>query len=83
LYTKCRIKEGREIRAVSQSRHVGRAEAQFTTKTRSFSRVAKMTAGNGHGTTPALQAIVKRPDGAGVNTTQVWFEPEDTRTFTG
>ena len=47
----------------------------------SFSRVAKIATGNGHGTTPILQAIVKLPDGAGVNTTQVWFEPEDTRYF--
>jgi flavin-dependent dehydrogenase len=68
-----------------QDTHRNRIE-QFTTKTLvgadgSFSRVAKMTTGNGQGTTPILQAIVKRPEGAGVNTTQVWFEPEDTPYF--
>ncbi len=59
---------------------------KFKTKTLvgadgSFSRVAKMATGDGHGTTPILQAIVKLPDGASVNTTQVWFEPEDTPYF--
>jgi len=65
--------------------HRNRVE-KFNTRTLvgadgSFSRVAKMATGNGHGTTPILQAIVKLPDGAAVNTTQVWFEPEDTRYF--
>lgn len=46
-----------------------------------FSRVAKMTTGNGHKTTPILQAIVELPGGARANTTQVWFEPEDTPYF--
>ena len=68
-----------------QNTHQNRVET-FTTKTLigadgSFSRVAKIATGNGHGTTPILQAIVKRPDAAGVNTTQVWFEPEDTPYF--
>lgn len=68
-----------------QDTHRNRVE-KFTTKTLvgadgSFSRVAKIATGNGHGTTPILQAIVKRPDGSGVNTTQVWFEPEDTPYF--
>ena len=65
--------------------HRNRVE-KFKTKTLvgadgSFSRVAKMATGDGHGTTPILQAIVKLPDGASVNTTQVWFEPEDTPYF--
>jgi flavin-dependent dehydrogenase len=68
-----------------QDAHRNRVE-KFTTKTLvgadgSFSRVAKIATGNGHGTTPILQAIVKRPDGAAANTTQVWFEPEDTPYF--
>ena len=46
-----------------------------------FSRVAKITAGNGHDTTPILQAIVKLPGRVHVNTTQVWFQPEDTPYF--
>ena len=46
-----------------------------------FSRVAKITAGNGHDTTPVLQAIVKLPKRVHVNTTQVWFQPEDTPYF--
>lgn len=46
-----------------------------------FSRVAKFANGNGHRTTPILQAIVKLPDGARANTTQVWFEPDDTPYF--
>ncbi len=59
---------------------------QFKTKTviaadGTFSRVAKITNGNGHETTPILQAIVKLPNGAPVNTTQVWFQPEDTPYF--
>jgi digeranylgeranylglycerophospholipid reductase len=68
-----------------QDAHRNRVE-KFKTKTLvgadgSFSRVAKIATGNGHGTTPILQAIVKLPGGAGVNTTQVWFEPEDTPYF--
>ena len=59
---------------------------QFKTKTLigadgTFSRVAKIASGNGHETTPILQAIVKLPDGFPVNTTQVWFQPEDTPYF--
>lgn len=46
-----------------------------------FSRVAKLTTGIRHGTTPILQAIVKLPKGYHANTTQVWFEPEDTPYF--
>ena len=46
-----------------------------------FSRVAKIANGNGHATTPILQAIVNLPDGAQANTTQVWFKPEDTPYF--
>jgi flavin-dependent dehydrogenase len=45
------------------------------------SRVAKTIACNGHGTTPLLQAIVELPCGARPGTTQVWFEPADTRYF--
>ena len=45
------------------------------------SRVAKAAARNGHGTTPLLQAIVELPRGARPGTTQVWFEPADTRYF--
>ena len=68
-----------------QDTHQNRVET-FKTKTLigadgSFSRVAKIATGTGHGTTPILQAIVKRPDGTGLNTTQVWFEPEDTPYF--
>lgn len=36
---------------------------------------------NGHETTPILQAIVKLPNHVHPNTTQVWFEPEDTPYF--
>jgi flavin-dependent dehydrogenase len=46
-----------------------------------FSRVAKFATGNGHGTTPILQAIVKLPKGHEINTTQVWFEPQETPYF--
>jgi len=46
-----------------------------------FSRVAKHATGNGHGTTPILQAIVKLPKSYQANTTQVWFEPKDTPYF--
>ncbi len=46
-----------------------------------FSRVARIAHRNGHETTPILQAIVKLPNGARTNTTQVWFEPEDTPYF--
>jgi flavin-dependent dehydrogenase len=45
------------------------------------SRVAKAAARNGHGTTPLLQAIVELPKGMRPGTTQVWFEPADTRYF--
>ena len=47
----------------------------------SFSRVGKIANCNGHGTTPILQAIVKLPDDVQPNTTQVWFEPDDTPYF--
>jgi flavin-dependent dehydrogenase len=47
----------------------------------SFSRVAKFATGNGHETTPILQAIVKLPTGYPAKTTQVWFEPQDTPYF--
>ena len=65
--------------------HRDRVE-DFTAKTvigadGTFSRVAKITAGNGHDTTPVLQAIVKLPKRVHVNTTQVWFQPEDTPYF--
>ena len=46
-----------------------------------FSRVAKIATGNGHGTMPILQAIVKLPKSYKANTTQVWFEPQDTPYF--
>lgn len=46
-----------------------------------FSRIAKIANRNGHETTPILQAIVNLPQGARKNTTQVWFEPEDTPYF--
>ena len=46
-----------------------------------FSRVGKIATGNGHETTPILQAIVKLPDTIHCNTTQVWFEPDDTPYF--
>jgi flavin-dependent dehydrogenase len=46
-----------------------------------FSRVAKTANGNGHKTTPILQAIVELPDRLGANTTRVWFEPEETPYF--
>jgi digeranylgeranylglycerophospholipid reductase len=65
--------------------HRGRVE---TIKTRTvigadgtFSRVTKLATGNGHGTTPILQAIVQLPEGYQANTTQVWFEPQDTPYF--
>jgi digeranylgeranylglycerophospholipid reductase len=45
------------------------------------SRVAKTATRNGHETTPLLQAIVELPRGARPGTTQVWFEPADTRYF--
>ena len=75
----------RGVTITIQDMHRNRVE-KFRTHTLvgadgSFSRVAKIATGNGHGTTPILQAIVKLPDGAGVNTTRVWFEPEDTRYF--
>jgi flavin-dependent dehydrogenase len=65
--------------------HQGRLE-QFKTQTLigadgMSSRVTKMAMGNGHGTTPLLQAIVELPKGARAGTTQVWFEPKDTRYF--
>jgi flavin-dependent dehydrogenase len=47
----------------------------------SFSRVGKIANCNGHQTTPILQAIVSLPDHVHPNTTQVWFEPEDTPYF--
>jgi flavin-dependent dehydrogenase len=47
----------------------------------SFSRVGKIANCNGHETTPILQAIVKLPNHVHRNTTQVWFEPEDTPYF--
>jgi flavin-dependent dehydrogenase len=45
------------------------------------SRVAKTAIGNGHPTTPLLQAVVELPAGWRAGTTQVWFEPEDTPYF--
>ncbi len=45
------------------------------------SRVGKTIIGNGHATTPILQAIVELPRGERQGTTKVWFEPEDTRYF--
>jgi flavin-dependent dehydrogenase len=45
------------------------------------SRVAKTATGNGHETTPLLQAIVELPRESRAGTTQVWFEPEDTPYF--
>jgi digeranylgeranylglycerophospholipid reductase len=65
--------------------HTGRTEE---TKTKILigadgmsSRVAKTAMANGHQTTPLLQAIVELPRGARPGTTQVWFEPADTRYF--
>ena len=46
-----------------------------------FSRVARIANGNGHETTPILQAIVNLPDWAQANTSRVWFQPEDTPYF--
>jgi digeranylgeranylglycerophospholipid reductase len=45
------------------------------------SRVAKIAGGNGHQTTPLLQAIVELQKGERAGTTKVWFEPEDTPYF--
>jgi flavin-dependent dehydrogenase len=45
------------------------------------SRVAKTALGNGHPTTPLLQAVVELPNGWRAGTTQVWFEPDDTPYF--
>lgn len=61
-------------------------EESFTTQTLigadgMYSRVAKNTIGNGHLTTPILQAIVELPKGARPGTTAVWFEPQDTPYF--
>ena len=46
-----------------------------------FSRVAKIANGNGHQTTPILQAIVNLPDEFQTGTTKVWFHPEYTPYF--
>ena len=45
------------------------------------SRITRIATGNGHQTMPLLQAIVELPRGARAGTTEVWFEPEDTRYF--
>jgi digeranylgeranylglycerophospholipid reductase len=45
------------------------------------SRVARGAGGNGHPTTPLLQAIVELQKGERAGTTKVWFEPEDTPYF--
>jgi flavin-dependent dehydrogenase len=45
------------------------------------SRVAKTALGNGHPTTPLLQAVVELPNGWRAGTTRVWFEPDDTPYF--
>ena len=45
------------------------------------SRVGKTIIGNGHATTPILQAIVELPRGERQGTTKVWFEPDDTPYF--
>jgi flavin-dependent dehydrogenase len=45
------------------------------------SRVAKIAGGNGHPTTPLLQAIVELQKDERAGTTKVWFEPEDTPYF--
>jgi len=45
------------------------------------SRVGKTIIGNGHATTPILQAIVELPEGERQGTTKVWFEPDDTPYF--
>ena len=65
--------------------HRGRVE-EFKSKTLigadgMSSRVARTTTGNGHDTTPLLQAIVELPRGSRAGTTQVWFEPQDTPYF--
>ena len=65
--------------------HRGRVE-EFKSKTLigadgMSSRVARTTTGNGHDTTPLLQAIVELPRGSRAGTTQVWFEPQDTPFF--
>jgi len=46
-----------------------------------FSRVAKIANGDGHQTTPILQAIVNLPEGVQTTTTKVWFQPEHTPYF--
>ncbi|PYJ65443.1 MAG: hypothetical protein DME76_18220, partial [Verrucomicrobia bacterium] len=73
------------IRLTIRDTHRDRIE-EFQTKTLigadgMSSRVAKIATGNGHPTTPLLQAIVELPSGARAGTTQVWFEPEDTPYF--
>jgi flavin-dependent dehydrogenase len=73
------------VRFAIRDTHQDRLEA-FETKTLigadgMSSRVAKGAGGNGHQTTPLLQAIVELPSGARTGTTQVWFEPADTPYF--
>ena len=75
----------RGVAVTIRDSHRGRVE-EFKTKTLigadgMSSRVAKIATGNGHETTPLLQAIVELPSGARTGTTRVWFEPGDTPYF--
>ena len=80
------VKPGdRALTITIRDTHRDRVE-EFKTKTLigadgMSSRVAKTATGNGHETTPLLQAIVEFPKGWRAGTTQVWFEPEDTPYF--
>jgi flavin-dependent dehydrogenase len=73
------------IRVTIRDTHQGRQEKFKATTVvgadGTFSRVARTANGNGHETTPILQAIVRLPEGARAHTTQVWFQPEDTPYF--
>jgi flavin-dependent dehydrogenase len=80
------VKPGeKDLKFTIRDTHRERIE-EFTSKTLigadgMSSRVAKIIGCNGYGTTPLLQAIVELPRGARPGTTQVWFEPADTRYF--
>jgi flavin-dependent dehydrogenase len=73
------------VRITVRDSHRGRVEQLKATTLigadGTFSRIAKLANGNGHGTTPILQAIVKLPKGYEANTTQVWFKPQETPYF--
>ena len=78
-------RDDRQLRLTVRDTHRGCTE-EFNTKTLigadgMSSRVAKTTSRRSEETTPLLQAIVELPRGARPGTTQVWFEPADTRYF--